>query len=153
MKLLLKREPCESSWTNGKLYIDGTFFCDTIEDRDRHLSDNMSLEEIQDIKVYGETAIPTGIYRVVLDVISPKFSKYKFYQDVCGGKLPRLLNVRGFEGILIHVADGYKKDKLLQGCIGIGIRQNDGSLLKSKETFQKFYDMIKKEKDLIIEIQ
>lgn len=153
MKLLLKREPCERSWTNGKLYIDGTFFCDTIEDRDRHLSDSMSLEEIQDIKVYGETAIPTGIYRIALNVISPKFSKYKFYQDVCGGKLPRLLNVRGFEGILIHVADGYKKDKLLQGCIGLGIRQNDGSLLKGKETFQKLYDMIKGEKDLIIEIQ
>lgn len=152
MKLVVKREACENSWTNGKLYIDGVAFCDTIEDRNRHLSDDMPLEEIKSIKVYGETAIPSGTYKVSLDIVSPKFSQYDFYKEVCGGKLPRLLDVKGFEGILIHVADGYKKDKLLQGCIGIGVRQADGSLLHGKETFKKLYDIIKGEKDLTIDI-
>lgn len=152
MKLVVKREACENSWTNGKLYIDGVAFCDTIEDRNRHLSDNMSLEEIKSIKVYGETAIPSGTYKVTLDVVSPKFSKYPFYQSVCQGKLPRLLNVKGFDGILIHVADGSKKDELLEGCIGIGDKQSDGSLLNGKEVFRAFYNKIKNETNITIEI-
>lgn len=153
MKIVIKREFYEKTYTNGKLYIDNEFFCWTLEDRYRGLTSDMSLETILAQKVYGATAIPSGIYKVTLDVVSPKFSKYPFYQSVCQGKLPRLLDVKGFDGILIHVADGYKKDKLLQGCIGIGVRQNDGSLLRGKETFHRFYDMIREEEDLIIEIQ
>lgn len=152
MNIIVDREPCSKSWMNGKLYINGVYFCDTLEDRYRGLTSDMSLETILEQKVYGATAIPSGIYKVTLDIVSPKFSKYPFYQSVCQGRLPRLLNVKGFDGILIHVADGPRKDELLEGCIGIGVRQNDGSLLKGKETFKKFYDMIKGEKDLTIDI-
>ena len=153
MELLLKREPCGKSWMNGKLYINGVYFCDTIEDRYRGLTSDMPLETILDQKVYGATAIPSGIYKVTLDVVSPKFSKYPFYQSVCQGKLPRLLDVKGFDGILIHVADGPRKDKLLEGCIGIGDKQSDGSLLNGKEVFREFYGRIKNETDIIIEIK
>lgn len=152
MKLLLKREPNNQTWMNGKLYIDGVYFCDTIEDLDRNLTSDMSVKDIAKIKIPGRTAIPSGTYKVTLDVISPKFSKYPFYQSVCRGKLPRLLDVKGFDGILIHVADGPRKDKLLEGCIGIGDRQSDGSLLNGKEVFKEFYDKIKNETDITIEI-
>lgn len=150
--ITVEREPCGQSWMNGKLYIDGVYFCDTIEDRYRGLTSDMPLETILDQKVYGATAIPSGTYKITLDVISPKFSKYPFYQSVCQGKLPRLLDVKGFDGVLIHVADGWKKDKLLSGCIGIGDRQKDGSLLNGKEVFKEFYDRIKNHKDITITI-
>lgn len=151
--ITVKREPCGRSWTNGKLYIDGVFFCFTLEDKDRNLTQDMSLGEILDKKVYGQTAIPKGTYNITLDVVSPKFSKYPFYQSVCHGRLPRLLDVKGFDGILIHVADGWKRDQLLSGCIGIGDMQKDGSLLNGKEVFKEFYDRIKNHKDITITIE
>lgn len=153
MILEVKRELPKDTYTPGTLYIDGEKFCDTLEDLDRGLTQDMTIGEIQSKKVYGETAIPKGTYKVTTKVVSPKFSKYPFYMEVCNGRLPRLLNVPGYEGVLIHVADGWKKDKLLQGCIGIGERQSDGSLLNGKETFRKLYDIIKGQTNLTIEIK
>lgn len=152
MKIVVKREFYRETYTNGKLYIDNEFFCWTLEDKDRGLTQDMTIGEIQSKKVYGETAIPKGTYKVTTKTVSPKFSKYPFYMEVCNGRLPRLLDVPGYEGILIHVADGWKKDKLLAGCIGIGERQSDGSLLNGKETFKRLWNKIKDEGDLTIEI-
>lgn len=142
----------KDTYTPGTLYIDGERFCDTLEDLDRGLTQDMTIGEIQSKKVYGETAIPKGTYKVTTKVVSPKFSKYPFYMEVCEGRLPRLLDVPGYEGILIHVADGWKKDKLLAGCIGIGERQADGSLMNGKETFRKLWEKIKNQNELTIEI-
>ena len=153
MKLTVKREQPKDTYTPGKLYIDDQFFCFTLEDLDRGLTQDMSIGEIQSKKIYGETAIPKGTYKITLDVVSPKFSQYPFYMEVCQGKIPRLVDVPGYEGVLIHVADGPKKDKLLQGCIGIGERQSDGSLLNGKETFRKLYSIIKNQINLNIEIK
>lgn len=152
MILKVKRELPKDTYTPGTLYIDGEKFCDTLEDLDRGLTQDMTIGEIQSKKVYGETAIPKGTYKVTTKVVSPKFSKYPFYMEVCNGRLPRLLDVPGYEGVLIHVADGWKKDKLLQGCIGIGERQSDGSLLNGKETFRKLWEKIKNQNELTIEI-
>lgn len=152
MTLSVKRELPKDTYTPGILYIDGEKFCSTLEDLDRGLTQDMTIGEIQSKKIYGETAIPKGIYKVTTKVVSPKFSKYPFYMEVCGGRLPRLLDVPGYEGVLIHVADGWKKDKLLQGCIGIGERQPDGSLLKGKETFRRLWDRIGNKDELTIEI-
>lgn len=149
MKLKVKRKSPESTWTNGDLYIDDKWFCSTLEDKDRGLEQSMPIGEIQSKKVYGETAIPRGTYKVTLDVVSPKFSQYPFYMETCNGKLPRLIDVPGYEGILIHVADGYKKDKLLHGCIGIGEVQADGSLINGKETFERLYTKLLEDKDNI----
>ena len=139
MTLTVQRKYKNQKYTIGELYIDGIKFCDTLEDKDRGLFQNMPLSTIQDLKVYGETAIPTGKYKITLDVVSPKFSKYAFYNEVCEGKLPRLLNVPGFEGSLIHVADGSKGAELLLGCIGVGENKIKGGLLNGKETFRKLY--------------
>ena len=142
----------KDTYTPGTLYIDREKFCDTLEDLDRGLTQDMTIGEIQSKKVYGETAIPKGTYKVTTKVVSPKFSKYPFYMEVCEGRLPRLLDVPGYEGVLIHVADGWKKDKLLAGCIGIGERQSDGSLMNGKETFRKLWEKIKNQSELTIEI-
>lgn len=147
MNLTLIRKVKYDTYTIGELYIDGKYFCDTLEDRDRNLIQGMDLSEIKKIKVPGETAIPSGTYKITLDVVSPKFSKYPFYIKVCEGKLPRLLNVKGFDGILIHVADGYKRDKLLEGCIGIGNLDSKGYLYNGKVVFKNLWNTIKNEKD------
>ena len=143
MKLTIKRTITRSSYTLGKLYIDGVYFCDTLEDKDRGLTQNMSVEQIKSIKVPGETAIPKGTYRVTLDIVSPKFSKYPFYMQTCEGKLPRLIDVKGYEGVLIHVADGPKRDSLLQGCIGIGNLSAEEYLINGKKVFVELYNKLK----------
>lgn len=153
MILKVKRELPKDTYTPGTLYIDEEKFCSTLEDFDRGLTQDMTIGEIQSKKVYGETAIPKGTYKVTTKVVSPKFSKYPFYMEVCNGRLPRLLDVPGYEGVLIHVADGWKKDKLLAGCIGIGERQSDGSLLNGKEIFRRLYEKIKGQNNLTIEIK
>lgn len=143
MKLTIKRTITKNNYTLGKLYVDGVYFCDTLEDRDRGLTQNMSVEQIKSIKVPGETAIPKGTYKVTLDVVSPKFSKYPFYMQTCGGKLPRLIDVKGYEGVLIHVADGPKRDSLVQGCIGIGNLSAEEYLINGKKVFIELYNKLK----------
>ena len=100
-KLKLERAYKKEGYTIGNLYVNGGFFCNTLEDTDRGLTSKMSPLEIAGRKIPGQTAIPTGKYDITLNVVSPKFGKRPAYA-FCGGKLPRLLNVPGFEGVLIH---------------------------------------------------
>lgn len=143
MKLTIKRTTTRNSYTLGELYIDGVYFCDTLEDKDRGLTQDMNIGQIQLLKINGETAIPKGIYKVTLDVISPKFSKYPFYMETCKGKLPRLIDVKGYEGVLIHVADGLKRDSLVQGCIGVGNLSAEEYLMNGKKVFAELYNKLK----------
>lgn len=102
MKIKLERKYKKEKYTIGNLYVDGVFFCNTLEDVDRGLTSETTALEIADKKIAGETAIPTGTYKVVLDIYSPSFGKMDYYKHFCNGYLPRLLNVKGFNGILIH---------------------------------------------------
>ena len=88
----LRMHPSKT-YTIGHLYIDGVWYCNTIEDRDRGLTQDMPLSEIKKIKVKSQTAIPRGKYMVTLNVISPKFFKKTYYNNFCGSKLPRLIDV------------------------------------------------------------
>ena len=83
MRLKVERLYLKPKYTIGRLYVDGKYFCDTLEDQVRDL--------MKDKKVPGQTAIPVGEYEIIVNV-SPRFCR----------KLPRLLNVPGFDGILIH---------------------------------------------------
>lgn len=139
MEIVLNRLYKKDDYTIGKLYINGEYFCDTLEDKVRDLNKDGDLNDVGEGKVYGKTAIPYGRYKVTLDVVSPKFSKYEFYSETCGGKVPRLLNVPHFDGILIHVADGYKGADLLSGCIGVGFNLIKGGLLNGKQVFCDLY--------------
>lgn len=66
MKLTLNRIAKKSTYTIGKLYVDDKYFCDVLEDKDRGLTQSMSEAEIKSKKVYGETAIPSGTYEVIV---------------------------------------------------------------------------------------
>lgn len=133
MELKLDRKYKKPNYTIGKLYINDKYFCDTIEDADRGLKDSMSEAEIKLKKVYSKTAIPTGTYEIIMNTISPKF-KNRSWAKPYGGKLPRLLNVKGFDGVLIHV--GNKPEDSL-GCILVGKNNIKGQVTESTITFNK----------------
>lgn len=149
MEILVERKWKKPNYTIGNLYINGKWIANTLEDTDRGLKDSMSVEEVKAIKKPKITAIPTGTYEVTLNVVSPKFSKYPFYNSINGGRVPRLLNVKGFEGVLIHVMDGPKGAELSEGCIGVGRNLIKGGLLQGKEYYKKLYAILKNSKDKI----
>lgn len=138
MILTLKRIAFRYSYTIGKLYVDGVYVSDTIEDMDRGLDDSMDENEIKARKVYGETAIPYGTYKVSI-TYSPKYKKM----------MPLIENVKGFSGIRIH-SGNTAKDSL--GCIIVGKNKKVGMVLDSRETYNKLFDIIKGEKNITIKI-
>lgn len=135
MELKLERKHKLNDYTIGNLYIDNIFYCNTLEDTDRGLTSSMTKQEIDTIKIKGKTAIPTGKYTITLDTISPRFSSSSLYKSI-DGKLPRLLNVPGFEGILIHIGNTSKDT---DGCILVGYNKIKGQVLNSKDTFSDLY--------------
>lgn len=148
LEILVKRTYKKDTYTIGDIFIDGEWFCNSLEDKDRGLSKDMKLSVIKNRKVYGKTAIPTGRYEVTLDVFSPKFSKYPYYMNICDGFLPRIKDVPAYDGVLFHVMDGAKGADLSYGCIGVGRNKIKGGLLEGKEIyFKAFYDRLKKAKD------
>lgn len=145
MELRLRRIAKRETYTIGRLYIDGEYFCDTLEDRDRGLDQGMLLPVIRARKRAGATAIPTGCYRVTLGVQSPRFKSKAAYK-FCDGYLPRLLNVIGFDGILIHIGNTAKDT---EGCILVGRNTIVGMVTESRVTFNKLYERLKEAKDMI----
>lgn len=144
MELLVDRKWKKQSYTMSNLYINGEWFCNCLEDTDRGLDNSMSEDMIRTLKKPSITAIPRGTYEITLDVISPKYCNNSFYKQVCNGKVPRLLNVKGFEGILIHAGN---TDKDSAGCLLVGINLERGKVLKSQETFKELYKLLKDKHD------
>ena len=145
MKLTLKRIAKRPTYTIGKLYIDGVYICDTCEDKDRGLTQSMPLAEIKKRKVYSLTAIPTGTYTISMNAVSPRFSKKDFYKTNCnGGRVPRLLNVPGYDGVLLHVGNSAQDSA---GCVLVGKNSQVGKVLNSKDTFLKLYKKLKEASD------
>ena len=138
MELKLKRLYKKSDYTIGKLYVDGEYFCDTVEDTDRGLSQDMKNSTIDAKKIYGKTAIPTGRYSVVLSY-SNKFKK----------TLPLLKDVLGFGGIRIH-SGNTAEDSL--GCIIVGENKIKGGVINSRQTMEKLMYRLRNEKNITIEI-
>lgn len=144
MKLLVDRKWKKSTYTISNLFINGVKFCNILEDKDRGLKQTDSLATIKSKKVYGETAIPSGTYVITLDVVSPKYGAVKYYQNLCKGKMPRLLNVPGFDGILIHPGNSALDSS---GCLLCGINNQVGRVNQSKATFEKLYKKMKEAHD------
>ena len=144
MKLRLERRWPKQTYTIGILFIDGLRFCETLEDKDRGLKQTDSLSYIKSRKVYQETAIPKGTYKVAMNITSPKYSAVAWYWQLCQGKMPRLLNVPGFDGILIHPGSDALSTR---GCILCGKNTVVGKLTESKATFEKLYKKMKAASD------
>ncbi|CAB4216879.1 hypothetical protein UFOVP1590_3 [uncultured Caudovirales phage] len=102
MKLTVERFEYGTDYCIGRLYIDGVYFCYTLEDKVREVIGRPTVMW----KVTGETAIPEGTYDLVIDY-SPHFKK----------KLPHILDVPGFEGVRLHSGNSPKDT---EGCILVG---------------------------------
>ena len=131
MKLKLVRIAKRENYTIGKLYVEGEYFCDTLEDRVRDLT----VEK----KIPGETAIPAGQYDLIVSM-SPRFKR----------ELPRLLNVPYFEGILIHRGN---TEKDTSGCILVGENKAVGKVLNSTKYEIELTALLKKAGGSVIEIK
>ena len=125
MRLTLKRIANKKDYCIGKLYINGKYFCDTLEDVDRGLDDSMTEEEIRSIKVKRQTAIPVGIYTVLM-TYSPKYQKI----------MPLINNVKGYSGIRIHSGNTSKDT---DGCLLVGKNTVVGRLTDSRNTFNALF--------------
>ena len=124
MKLLVKRVALKPDYTIGRLYVNGEYVSDTLEDA------------VRDTKIYGKTAIPCGTYKITMDVVSPKF-KDRSWAKPYGGKLPRLLDVPNYEGVLIHVGNTVEDTS---GCLLVGQNKVKGQLVNSTQTFMSLME-------------
>ena len=146
MKLRLERRWPKATYTIGVLFIDGIRYCETLEDRDRGLKQSDPLAHITAKKVAGETAIPKGTYGVAMNVTSPKYAGVAWYWQFCRGKMPRLLAVPGFDGILIHPG-GSNGPLDTRGCILVGKNTKVGKLTDSRACFMEIYKQMKEAAD------
>lgn len=142
MELLLKRIARKDTYTIGRLYVDGKLFSNTVEDKDRDLNRNGVFDN-GETKIYAQTAIPNGRYRVTMKVQSPKFSQRKEYNwwkpNGRYGMLPRLLDVPHFEGILIHAGSSARSSA---GCIIVGNNTIVGKVTDSMATCRRLYPLL-----------
>ncbi len=96
---LIRDDDPALAFNYGQLFVDGTFFCQTLEDPDHRLEDGG--EKVKDV-----TSIPRGRYRVVLSK-SQRFGKV----------MPEVLDVPGFTGVRLH---GGNTEADTSGCPLLG---------------------------------
>lgn len=126
VRLKLIRTIKTAKSTIGELYVNDVFFCFTLEDVERKE------------KIYGETAISTGIYRVVLSM-SPRFKRI----------LPLLLDVPNYSGIRIHngVHAGHT-----EGCILVGFAKGIDEIYHSRAAVDRLVEILSEHDEIEIEI-
>ena len=141
MNIIVKRFDFGKDYTMGMLYVDGKYFCDTLEDKDRGLTSEMKESEILKLKQKHTTAIPYGTYKIDMNTVSPKYSNFTRYSwaKTIQGKVPRLIDVKGYDGILIHPGNTHQDTS---GCILVGKTISAGSISRSQATFKSLYDLM-----------
>ena len=135
INLLIERKWFKKAYTIGIFSVNGERLCESLEDTDRGLASSMPTGVINNVKVYGETAIPKGEYKVVLSR-SPKFAG-RTWGKKYGGLVPEILGVKGFSGVRVH--PGNKPGDTL-GCPLIGRNKKVGELVESTACYYKLMD-------------
>ena len=133
MKLRLERFKFGDTYTVGELFVDNRDECFVLEDVVRPLGE----------KVQNETAIPAGIYKVVID-FSEHFQK----------ELPHILNVPMFEGVRIHSGNTSRDT---EGCLLVGsVWTGKDEVLGSRKAFVHLFPQLKeafdKKEEILLEI-
>ena len=122
LTIKVKRKWFGEKATIGEMFIDDDSkrFAYTLEDVKR------------EVKIPGETCIPAGTYRLILD-----FSNR--YRRI----MPRLLNVPNFTGILIHSGNN---DIDTHGCILVGATLvNENFIGDSRRAFGELFTVLQRE--------
>ena len=128
MEIAVDRKYKKDGYTIGNVSVNGEFFCNSLEDKDRGLDQSMPLSRLKKMKVYGQTAIPTGTYSVK-SYFWPKYRKY----------YPLLLDVKSFSGILIHAG---KNATHTLGCILLGENKIKGGLVNGEKYVRSITSMV-----------
>ena len=126
MKIQIKRLHRTKFSTIGELLVDGVWECYTLEDIER------------DVKIKGETAIPKGTYKVIINQ-SNRFKRL----------LPLLLNVEGFEGVRIHAGN---TNHDTEGCILVGKTRSNDFIGQSRKAFDSLFNKMQKAKEITLTI-
>ena len=128
MLIEVKRFEFKDTYTIGKMYVDGVYECYTLEDVVR-----------KGAKVYGQTAIATGTYNVIIN------HSNRFNRD-----LPLLENVPNFTGVRIHAGN---TSAHTEGCILVGTTWSGKDFIgNSRVAFNKLFEKLKKAKTATIKI-
>jgi len=135
MNIVIDRKWKKGSYTIGNLYINGVLFSNTLEDKDRGLTSSMTLEEISKKKIYGQTAIPSGTYEIKM-TYSNRFHS-RAWGKKYDGKIPELINVKGFGGVRIHP---FNRASESLGCIAVGKNSAVGMVTNSQAYYFKLLD-------------
>lgn len=135
MELTIDRKWKKDGYTIGRLYADGKYLFNTLEDKDRGLTNDMTENEIRAKKVYGQTAVPTGSYAVILSR-SNRFAS-RTWGAKYNGETPEITGVKGFSGIRIH--PGNKPSDTL-GCILPGLNTRTGMVTQSTKCYYELMD-------------
>lgn len=130
--LTIERAWQKANYTIGHFYANEERLGESLEDTDRGLDSRMPVGKINQIKIKGKTAIPTGTYRVILSV-SPKF-KNRPWAKKYKGLVPEVLGVKGFSSIRIHVGT---KPSDTDGCPLVGKNTIVGQLTSSTAVYDK----------------
>jgi hypothetical protein len=126
MVITIKRLYKTETSTIGELLVNGIWECFTLEDTERK------------IKIKGETAIPKGTYRVIINE-SNRFKRL----------LPLLIDVPNFEGVRIHSGNSNHDT---EGCILVGQTRNKNYIGQSRKAFEKLFKKIQTAKDITLTI-
>lgn len=121
MKITVVRDEFGENHTLSTLAVNGKILCDVLEDTDRKL-------ETGGVKEYGETAIPRGTYKVIIDY-SNRFKR----------ELPHILDVPQFEGVRIHPGNTPADT---HGCLLPGRRGRGGIVNQSRNAFNELFGMM-----------
>jgi hypothetical protein len=135
LNLLLQRDPSKPIVTIGDLYVDGVWQCYTLEDAVREVAG----QPVETWKVPGATAIPAGIYTVIID-FSSRF----------GRPMPHVLNVPGFSGIRIHPGN-YASDT--EGCILVGSMTHADMVTNSRLAFNSLFTKLEDAETITIDVR
>lgn len=117
LQIFIDRKYRKADYTIGRLYVNGAFLCNSLEDTDRHLFQGQPIADIAKKKVAGQTAIPTGTYRLQVTE-SPKFKR----------ELIEIMNVAGFSGVRIHRGNTAADSA---GCVLVGMNTAKGMVTDS----------------------
>lgn len=129
MELIVKRKIFTDKSTIGELHINGSFFCFSLEDKDRDLYKTQPITEIAQKKLFGVTAIPYGKYDLAL-TYSNRFKQY----------MPQVLNVPAFDGIRIHTGNFPEQT---EGCLILGMQKGIDSVSDSRTAYNALLKIIK----------
>ena len=138
LQILITRNWRKADYTVGRLYVNGKQLCNSIEDTDRRLFQGQPLSEILKIKVKGQTAIPTGTYRIRVTE-SPKFKR----------PLIEVVDVPGFTGIRIHRGNTAADS---EGCILPGVNNAVGRVSDSTKYELELTKMVKADPEAYLTI-